>query len=173
MNNKIDILKGLHPGAFLQHELDKQKLKSGKFAESIGEHPQTLSAIIRGKRSMNTPLSLRIERALNLDEGILMILQVYYDIAQEKQRESKLRHPNLSIFRSILFWDTSLEKIDFQAHSQYIINRVFERGNDEEIKEILQFYGSDLIIQQLKIEKKSPFYSTIKKQLKKHLNYEI
>ena len=46
-------------------------------------------------------------------------------------------------------------------------------GNDEEIKEILQFYGSDLIIQQLKIEKKSPFYSTIKKQLKKHLNYEI
>ena len=44
---------------------------------------------------------------------------------------------------------------------------------DEEIKEILQFYGSDLIIQQLKIEKKSPFYSTIKKQLKKHLNYEI
>lgn len=102
-----------------------------------------------------------------------MILQVYYDIAQEKQRESKLRHPNLSIFRSILFWDTSLEKIDFQAHSQYIINRVFERGNNEEIKEILQFYGSDLIIQQLKIEKKSPFYSTIKKQLKKHLNYEI
>lgn len=172
MNNKIDILKGLHPGAFLQHELDKQKLKSGKFAESIGEHPQTLSAIIRGKRSMNTPLSLRIERALNLDEGILMILQVYYDIAQEKQRESKLRHPNLSIFRPILFWDTSLDKIDFQAHSQYVINRVFERGTDEEIEEILQFYGPELILKQLKIEQKSPFYTTIKMRLKKHLNYE-
>lgn len=172
MNNKIDILKGLHPGAFLQHELDKQKLKSGKFAESIGEHPQTLSAIIRGKRSMNTPLSLRIERALNLDEGILMILQVYYDIAQEKLKESKQRHLDLTKFRSILFWDTSLEKIDFQAHSQYIINRVFERGNDEEIKEILQFYGPELILKQLRIEQKSPFYTTIKMRLKKHLNYE-
>ena len=81
MKNKIEILKGLHPGLFLQYELDKQKLKSGKFAVSIGEHPQTLSAIICGRRSMNVPLSLRIEKALNLDEGLLMTLQIYYDIA--------------------------------------------------------------------------------------------
>lgn len=173
MNNKIDILKGLHPGAFLQHELNKQKLKSGKFAESIGEHPQTLSAIIRGKRSVNTPLSLRIEKALNLEEGILMVLQVYYDIAQEKQKVSKQRHPDLTKLRPILFWDTSLEKIDFYIHSQYVINRVFERGTDEEIKEIIQFYGAEIILQQIRIEQKSPFYTNIKIQLKKHLDYEV
>ena len=81
MNATIEILKGVHPGVFLQRELNKQKLKSGHFAESIGEHPQTLSAIIRGRRSMNTSLSLRIERALGLEEGFLMTLQVYFDIA--------------------------------------------------------------------------------------------
>lgn len=67
MNRMIETLKGLHPGLFLQRELGIRKLKSGQFAESIGEHPQTLSAIIRGRRSMNTPLSLRIEQALGLE----------------------------------------------------------------------------------------------------------
>ena len=89
----IEILKGLHPGLFLQRELGNRKLKSGQFAESIGEHPQTLSAIIRGRRSMNTPLSLRIEQALGLEEGFLMTLQVYYDIAEEKRKLSQNHRP--------------------------------------------------------------------------------
>ena len=80
MSNLIDILKGVHPGLFLQRELNNRNLKSGRFAESIGEHPQTISAIIRGRRSMNIPLSLRIEHALALEEGMLMTLQVHYDI---------------------------------------------------------------------------------------------
>ena len=88
MNATIEILKGLHPGLFMQRELNKRKLRSGHFAESIGEHPQTISAIIRGRRSMNIPLSLRIEKALGLEEGFLMTLQVHYDIAEEKRRLS-------------------------------------------------------------------------------------
>ena len=106
MNATIEILKGLHPGLFLQRELNKRKLRSGHFAESIGEHPQTLSAIIRGRRSMNIPLSLRIERALGLEEGFLMTLQVHYDISEEKRRLSTNDRPDCSKFRSTLFWDT-------------------------------------------------------------------
>ena len=123
MKNRIEILKGLHPGVFLQYELDKQNLKSGKFAESIGEHPQTLSAIIRGRRSMNIPLSLRIENALNLEEGLLMTLQVYYDIAQEKLKLVKKNKPDLSKFRSVLFWDTSLENIDFDERECVVLGK--------------------------------------------------
>ena len=89
MKDKIELLKGLHPGVFLQRELNKHRLKSGHFAESIGEHPQTLSAIIRGRRSMNIPLSLRIENALGLEEGLLMTLQIHHDIAEEKRRLSQ------------------------------------------------------------------------------------
>ena len=49
--------------------------------------------IIRGRRSMNTPLSLHIKQALGLEEGLLMTLQVYYDIAEEKRRISKGNRP--------------------------------------------------------------------------------
>lgn len=177
MKNRIEILKGLHPGVFLQHELDRQNLKSGKFAESIGEHPQTLSAIIRGRRSMNIPLSLRIENALRLEEGLLMTLQVYYDIAQEKLRVSQLHRPDLSKFRSALFWDTSLENIDFDAHRRYVINRVLERGEEAEIREIVRFYGREVVLEiilssEAQNGEKSMFGSMVKDNLKMYLDYE-
>ena len=93
MDRRIEILKGLHPGLFIQRELSSRKLKSGAFAESLGEHPQTLSAIIRGRRSMNTSLSLRIEHALGLEEGFLMTLQIFYDIAEEKRHLAEQYRP--------------------------------------------------------------------------------
>lgn len=90
MKDQLEILKGVHPGLFLSRELRNRQLRSGAFAESIGVHPQTLSAIIKGRRNMNIPLSLKIERSLHLDEGLLMTLQVYYDI--ELERRKKLNH---------------------------------------------------------------------------------
>ena len=172
MNATIEILKGVHPGVFLQRELNKQKLKSGHFAESIGEHPQTLSAIIRGRRSMNTSLSLRIERALGLEEGFLMTLQVYFDIAEEKRRLSQSSRPDIEKFRTVLFGDTKIESIDFNAHKRYVINRVFERGTSEEIQEIIRFYGRTTILAMIDIAPSSPFIDNIKHNLKVHLNYE-
>lgn len=172
MNSLIEILKGLHPGLYIRRELDNRKIKSGSFAESIGEHPQTLSAIIRGRRSMNISLSLRIEQALGLDEGFLMTLQVYYDIAQEKRKISQANHPNLSKYNRSLFWDTKLEHIDWNEHSSYVINRVFERGSEEEILETIRFYGSDKILSSIRISPKSPFETIIRKNLKEYLQYE-
>lgn len=172
MNSRIEILKGVHPGLYLQRELDKRKLKSGRFAESIGEHPQTLSAIIRGRRSMNTPLSLRIEQALGLEEGFLMTLQVFYDIAEEKRQLSRSNHPDLSKYSRTLFWDTTFENINWNEHSGYIINRVFERGNEEEILETIRFYGRDKILSSIRISLKSPFETTIRKNLKEYMQYE-
>jgi addiction module HigA family antidote len=173
MNDKIEILKGLHPGLFLQRELKKQKLKSGHFAESIGEHPQTLSAIIRGRRSMNIPLSLRIEQALGLEEGFLMTLQLHYDIAAEKQRLAKCSRPDTTKFRSALFWDTTMERIDFAAHKRYVINRVFERGTEDEVQEIIRFYGKETILTTIDLSLSSPFANNIKDKLKAYLDSDV
>lgn len=173
MNKMIETLKGLHPGLFLQRELGIRKLKSGQFAESIGEHPQALSAIIRGRRSMNTPLSLRIEQALGLEEGFLMTLQVYYDIAEEKRKQSANHLPDLAKFRGTIFWDTKIENIDFKAHSRYVINRVLERGNEEEIQEVIRFYGREAILDNIKLNAKTPFENNIKANIKQYLGSEV
>ena len=172
MNKQIEILKGLHPGAFLQRELKRRKLKSGHFAESVGEHPQTLSAIIRGRRSMNIPLSFRIEQALGLEEGFLMTLQLHYDIAEEKQRLANSSRPDTTKFRPALFWDTTMKRIDFTAHKRYVINRVFERGTEDEILEIIRFDGKETILGTIDHSPSSPFADNIKNNIKAYLDYE-
>lgn len=172
MDRRIEILKGIHPGLFIQRELSSRKLKSGAFAETIGEHPQTLSAIIRGRRAMNTSLSLRIEQALDLEEGFLMTLQIFYDIAEEKRHLSKQNRPDTSKFRPILFWDTSLDKIDFKEHRRYVVNRVFERGTEDEIQEIIRFYGREAILDCINLSPKSPFENNIQRNINKYLGYE-
>ena len=145
MDKMTDRYKGIHPGAVIARELKKRKLLQRPFAISIAEHPQTLNAIIKGKRGVNTALALKIEKALDLEEGALMVLQVYYDIRAEKQKSEIAAHPDFSIIRKILFWDTDMYKIDWEKYYKYVIRRIFERGNDEEKMEILRYYGPEKI----------------------------
>ncbi len=105
MKKDLNILKAIHPGFVLERELEKRRIRKGNFALQIQESPQTLSTITKGKRDMNIGLALKIEHVLGIEEGFFMILQVYYDIEQEKKKQNSA-HPNLSIIRSVLFWDT-------------------------------------------------------------------
>nr|WP_294922814.1 plasmid maintenance system antidote protein [uncultured Flavobacterium sp.] len=152
MRKTLDLIKGIHPGFVLERELQKRNLGKGQFAISVGEFPQTLTAITKGKRRMNIPLAMKIEKSLSMEEGYLMILQVYYDIEQEKKKakqkvddSQKENHPDLKKLRTILFWDTDMNKIDWQKQKKAVIKRVFERGNEQEKKEITHFYGTETV----------------------------
>ncbi len=41
--------------------------------------------------------------------------------------------PNIS-FRPALFWDTDPNKLDIQKHAKYIIERIMDFGNDDEVR---------------------------------------
>lgn len=144
MNSKIQLIKGIHPGLFLERELKLRNIKKGRLAISVNEFPQTLVSITKGKRNMNTPLALKIERILGFEEGLLMILQVYYEIEREKANVQE-NHPDFTKLRKILFWDTDFNKINWQKQKKAVIQRVHERGNQMEKEEILRFYGNETI----------------------------
>lgn len=97
---------------------------------------------------MNTALALKLEKVLDLEEGTLMILQVYYDIKREKKKSEKER-PDLSKIRAVVFWDTNLHAIEWNRQYKAVIRRIFERGNKEEKAEITKFYGKEKIKQVL------------------------
>jgi plasmid maintenance system antidote protein VapI len=141
MKSRLEILKGLHPGILIGKELKKRKIPGGRFAIAINEYPRTLSAIISGRRSIDLPLSLKIEKELDYDEGFLMTLQLYHDIKMLKLKESEKHKPDLSKFRKVIFWDTDIQRIDWIKNKRAVIERVFERGNDTEKDEIIRFYG--------------------------------
>lgn len=92
---------------------------------------------------MNTALALKLEEILGLEEGYFMMLQIFYDIKQEKLKQQLT--PDLTKIRSVVFSDTRLESIDWQRQYKAIIKRIFARGNDQEKQEIARFYGQDKI----------------------------
>jgi antitoxin HigA-1 len=144
MMNELSVLKGIHPGIILDRKLRERKLAKGRFALSIKAYPQTLNDITKGRRGMNTSLALKIEHALGLEEGYFMTLQIFYEIKEEKQKQAANGHPNLLLLRPGLFWDTDIKKIDWQLQRRAVIERIIERGNDQEKEEIKRFYGDSI-----------------------------
>ena len=68
-------------------------------------------------------------------------------VKMKYMKEEKLRQhssngtPNLSKLRAGLFWDTDINTIDWQGQKRAVIERVIERGSEEEKVEIKRFYG--------------------------------
>ncbi len=44
-----------------------------------------------------------------------------------------------------IFWDVDVEKMDFSAKASFVIERVFERGDVEDIRQCRRFYGDEKI----------------------------
>ena len=141
MYSNLEIVKGIHPGFIIEHELAKRKLRKSQFAQILHEHPQTLGAILKSKRNLNTALALKIEKELGLEEGYLMILQTFYNIRHEKMKH--YQSPDLKKLRPVLFWDTDIHTIQWDTQKRAVIRRVFERGNEAEQLEISRFYSEN------------------------------
>ena len=59
------------------------------------------------------------------------------------------QHP---ILAKELFWDWRFDEIDWRKNYRSIIERVLERGTDDEWEELIRFYGISTIINALKTE---------------------
>lgn len=47
--------------------------------------------------------------------------------------------------RKSLFWDVDPETIDLEKNARYVIERVLDFGNDEEVRRLFQKYGKERI----------------------------
>jgi len=152
MNVHLKKYKGIHPGIVLRRELDKRSIKQRTFAMEISCHPQTLNAIIKGKRNLPVAMALRMEDKLGLEEGTFTLLQAYYDIHTERMKQQST--PDL---RKSLFWDTHFESIDWGKEYKAVIRRVFDYGTEEEKALIRRFYGMAKVNQVLKASNTRPY----------------
>ena len=84
----LKLYKGQHPGLVLNKILSEKGIRKRHLAMTIDEFPQTISNITRGTRGMNTSLSIKLEEALELEEGFFMTLQVHYDIKLVREKQS-------------------------------------------------------------------------------------
>ncbi len=141
MNNLIDIIKGIHPGKFIERELKKKNLTQRALAEETGIPFQTINAIIAGRRNLTTEQALKIDQILGYEEGFFAILQTHYDIKQYKEKELASIYTEAPHIRRSLFWDADFNKINWAKYKNAVIKRVFERGSKDEIEEITRYYN--------------------------------
>ena len=141
MNNLIEIIKGIHPGKFIERELNKKNLTQRALAEDTGIPFQTINAIISGRRNLTTEQALKIDKSLGYEEGFLAILQTHYDIIQYKDKELANIYSEAPSIRKSLFWDADFDKINWGKYKKAVIERVMERGTEEEIEEITRYYN--------------------------------
>jgi hypothetical protein len=48
-----------------------------------------------------------------------------------------------------IFWDVDADKLDFEKRAAFIIERVFERGDVEDIRMCRRFYGDERVAEVL------------------------
>ena len=56
-----------------------------------------------------------------------------------------------------LFWDMSVPHIDWRNDARTVVSRILERGNDQELEEIIRFYGLKKVLRVIK--KEETYYS--------------
>ncbi len=157
-------IKGLHPSFALKKAMHDKGIKAIELAEALQEHKQTISAILNERRSITPALSVKLADYFKVPEDYFMLLQSSYDVKKVMQTQNS---PNLKNFRKVLFWDTDFSKIDWHKNKRAIIRRILERGNEQEIKEILSFYGRKSIKEELKTMEES-FLPAFKENIKKY-----
>ena len=52
---------------------------------------------------------------------------------------------NKPLFDKRIFWDVDFEKLDYDSKASFIIERVFERGDVEDIRQCRRYYGDEKI----------------------------
>ena len=141
MIDHIDIIQGIHPGKLIERELRKKNITQRKLADQTGISYQTINAIIAEKRNLTTEQSLRIADVLGYDESFLALLQTYYDIKMLKEKDLHSLYKGIPRIRKSLFWDVDFDTINWGKYKTSVVKRVLERGNKEEIEEIMRFYN--------------------------------
>lgn len=156
-------------GAVLQHILKKEKVSQKKLSDQTGIITQRINDLVKGKRRFTVETSALLARCLPVPEpGYFYRLQCNHDIFSylDNHRCQPIDH---SLFRKALFWDIDATTLDWEKHRRWIIQRVFEYGNDAEVKAVIEHYGPQATMESLNAIQDEWMRDARENMIKKHL----
>ena len=143
-------LSNIPCGAVLNRIMTKEGISQSQLAERSGIVRQRICDYLANRRRITVEASLNLEKALRIGiEGFFYRIQANHDIYTCVKEQAMNNRPNLKYYRKAVFWDTDIEKLDWEKNRQWIIRRVFEYGGEEEtlrsldymMKSVVQFIG--------------------------------
>ena len=137
-------LSNIPCSAVLNRIMTKEGISQSQLAERSGIVRQRICDYLANRRRITVEASLNLEKALRIDiEGFFYRIQANHDIYTCMKKQAESNHPNLVSYRKALFWDTTIESLDWEKNKDWIVRRVFEYGSEEEILETIRFYGKE------------------------------
>lgn len=141
---------GIPCGAVLNRIMTKEGINQSQLAERSGIVRQRICDYLTNRKRITVEASLNLEKALRIGiEGFFYRIQANHDIYVYIKKQAASYHPNLNYYRKALFWDTTIENLDWDKNKEWIIRRIFEYGSEEEILETIRFYGKEAVIKAL------------------------
>lgn len=133
-------------GAILNSLIETEGYKKSEIARAASLLPQRINDLIMGNRRFTVEISAGLEKSLGINiPGFFYLIQAQNDVYKYIAENKAVRTPDLSKLTETTFWDTDLKKVDWDRCSKWAIRRVLEYGNDEELKEMQNFYGKDTV----------------------------
>ena len=156
-------------GMVLQRILRKEMISQKSLSDQTGIITQRINDLVKGKRRFTVETSALLARFLPVPEpGYFYRLQCNHDIFTYLNSYSS--HPvDRSRFRDALFWDIDAANLDWNRHKRWIIQRVFEYGNDGEVEAIIEYYGPQTVMETLNSIHDDWRRNTRENMIKKHL----
>jgi len=161
-------------GAVLDRIRTKTHLTQRELASRSEIPYQRINDFIANRRRISPDNSLRLEKALGIDyQCFFYQIQTNYEIYVATSHFLEQSQPDKSKYRKALFWDTDFETLDWRRNSDWIIQRVFEYGNESEIGETIRYYGKRKIANVLASIKDSWNSENRNNNIQKYLGREI
>lgn len=133
-------------GDILNRIMKKEGVSQSQLAERSGILRQRICDYLTNRRRITVEASLNLEKALRIDiEGFFYRIQANHDIYTCLKKQAESCHPNLNCYRKALFWDTTIDNLNWDKNKEWIVRRVFEYGGEDEILETIRFYGKEEI----------------------------
>ncbi|MFC2098486.1 DUF6922 domain-containing protein, partial [Bacteroidota bacterium] len=108
-------------------------------------YASVITDITKLRRGITPQMSIKLGNTLGANEDYFLLLQAYYQVRKvmKKQILDTQETPDLNIISRQIFWEIDFDSLDYTRYKDYVIKRVFERGNESEIREIIRFYGDE------------------------------
>lgn len=78
----------IHPGELLKEEIECRQLRQTRLAAQTGISYKILNDILNGRRPLTTSTAMLFEAALDISAGLLMRMQLDYNIQQATRDKS-------------------------------------------------------------------------------------
>ena len=84
----LTCVRPIHPGELLKEEIEYRGISQGKVSAKMGMSYKVLNDILNERRPLTTTTAMLFEAALGVDSGLLMRMQLDYNMQIARQDKS-------------------------------------------------------------------------------------